>query len=65
MSSQEEKVKRFLHINQGRKGEEAKVSLEAFTLPWYFEKSWEKIILVLSCATLLWTIIKLILFHRI
>ena len=64
MSSQEEKVKRFLHINQGRKGEEAKVSLEVFTLPWFFE-GWQKIVLLLSYCALALNVIKLIFLHRL
>lgn len=63
MTSQEEKVQRFL---TGRKSKSSESPGATFQLPpalkmtWYFDTFFEKAIVVLGFFALLWTIIKLI-----
>ena len=65
MSKQERQVMRALGINQGRKGEEAKVTFFKNSFlgkTWYLERFFDKLIFVLGFLAFIWTIFKLAVF---
>lgn len=66
MGKQEKQLMRALGVKSGKKDETPKVTFlknSGLYKTWYFETWFEKLIYVLGFVALVWTIIKLVIWH--